>query len=245
MSNNRLKFRILRNILFVFMLIFFSIKSPAQDVESLKKGVLKAMGGKKNYDKTRYIQWTFFGNQSLVWDKQKNRVRIDFLKENSVYIVNLNDKTGKILKKGEEQTHPDSLNKFFEEARRIWINHSYWLVMPWKLDDAGVSLKYIGEAKTQDGNDAEYLEMTFKEVGVTPDNKYWIYFDKKSHLISQWSHFSKNTDEKPRFTMPWKDYKPYGAILLSGDRGERKLTNIAVYNKVDEKVFEDFKKPEL
>lgn len=240
-----MKFSILKKILFVFILSFFSLKSVAQDVESLKKGVLEAMGGKKNYDKTRYIQWTFFGNQSLIWDKQKSRVRIDFLKENSVYILNLNDKTGKILKKGEVQTHPDSLNKFLEEARRIWINHSYWLVMPWKLDDPGVSLKYMGETKTQDGNDAEYLEMTFKEVGVTPDNKYWIYFDKNTHLISQWSHFSKYTDEKPRFTMPWKDYKPYGKILLSGDRGERKLTDIAVYNKIDEKVFEDFKKPDL
>ena len=87
-----MKFSILKKILFVFILSFFSLKSVAQDVESLKKGVLEAMGGKKNYDKTRYIQWTFFGNQSLIWDKQKSRVRIDFLKENSVYILNLNVK---------------------------------------------------------------------------------------------------------------------------------------------------------
>jgi hypothetical protein len=37
----------------------------------------------------------------------------------------------------------------------------------------------------------------------------------------------------------------YGKILLSGDRGERKLTDIAVYQKLDESVFTDFKKPEL
>ena len=239
------KFSFLKKISLAIFLLACTFQLRAQDVETLKAKVLEAMGGQKNYDKTRYIHWTFFGNQSLTWDKHKSRVRIDFLKENSVYILNLNDKSGKILKKGVEQTHPDSLNKFLEDARRIWINHSYWLVMPWKLGDPGVSLKYLGDTKTADGNDAEYLEMTFKEVGVTPNNKYWIYFDKKSHLITQWSHFSNFADEMPRFTMPWKDYKMYGKILLSGDRGERKLTDIAVYQKLDESVFTDFKKPEL
>jgi hypothetical protein len=239
------KFSFLKKIVIVSLLIGASSKLSAQDVESLKIKVVEAMGGQKNYDKTRFIHWTFFGNQTLTWDKHKSRVRIDFLKENSVYILDINDKTGKILKKGVEQTHPDSLSKFLEEAKRIWINHSYWLVMPWKLNDPGVNLKYMGDAKTADGNDAEYLEMTFKEVGVTPNNKYWIYFDKKSHLITQWSHFGNFSDEKPRFTMPWKDYKMYGKILLSGDRGERKLTDIAVYQKLDESVFTDFKKPEL
>ncbi len=239
------KFSFLKKISLAIFLLACTFQLRAQDVESLKSNVLEAMGGQKNYDKTRYIHWTFFGNQSLTWDKHKSRVRIDFLKENSVYILNINDKSGKILKKGVEQTHPDSLNKFLEEAKRIWINHSYWLVMPWKLGDPGVSLKYLGDTKTADGNDAEYLEMTFKEVGVTPNNKYWIYFDKKSHLITQWSHFGNFADEKPRFTMPWKDYKMYGKILLSGDRGERKLTDIAVYQKLDESVFTDFKKPEL
>lgn len=239
------KFSFLKKISLAIFFLAFVTNLHAQDVESLKSKVLEAMGGQKNYEKTRYIHWTFFGNQSLTWDKHKSRVRIDFLKENSVYILNINDKTGKIWKKGVEQTHPDSLNKFLEEAKRIWINHSYWLVMPWKLSDPGVSLKYLGDAKTADGNEAEYLEMTFKEVGVTPNNKYWIYFDKKSHLITQWSHFSNFADEKPRFTMPWKDYKMYGKILLSGDRGERKLTDIAVYQKLEESVFTDFKKPEL
>lgn len=239
------KFSFSKKIALLFFFIIGLSQVHAQDVETLKAKVVEAMGGQKNYDKTRYIHWTFFGNQSLTWDKHKSRVRIDFLKENSVYILNINDKTGKILKKGVEQTHPDSLNKFLEEAKRIWINHSYWLVMPWKLNDPGVSIKYMGDAKTQDGNEAEYVEMTFKEVGVTPNNKYWIYFDKKSHLITQWSHFGNYADEKPRFTMPWKDYKMYGKILLSGDRGERKLTDIAVYQKLDESVFEDFKKQEL
>ena len=48
-----------------------------------------------------------------------------------------------------------------------WINDTYWLVMPFKLKDSGVTLKYVGDGKTQAGDDADVLAMTFKNVGVT------------------------------------------------------------------------------
>jgi hypothetical protein len=111
------------------------------------------------------------------------------------------------------------------------------------LSDPGVKLKYLGTSKTEEGGDAKLIELTFENVGVTPENKYHVLFDEKTGLVSQWSFFSKYSDEKPRFTMPWKDYQSYGKIKLSGDRGARKLTNIIVFNKLDKSVFENFNKP--
>jgi hypothetical protein len=35
--------------------------------------------------------------------------------------------------------------------------------------------------------------------------------------------------EARRFATPWSDWKPYCPILLSGERGERRLTDIAVH----------------
>lgn len=229
-----------------FVCSFFSIFSGiAQnaDVERIKTKVMVAMGGQKAYDKTRYISWDFFGSRNLVWDKAKGRVRIDNLKENTVMILNINEKKGKVLKKGIEITNPDSVSKYLEDARKTWINDSYWLVMPFKLSDEGVTTKYLGKSKTEDGKSAEILELTFEKVGVTPNNKYHIFFDEETGLVSQWSHFTNFSDEKPRFTMPWKDYQKYGNIKLSGDRGARKLNNIMVFDKLDESIFTDFNKP--
>jgi hypothetical protein len=232
---------------FVFFIcsFFFIFSGMAQtaDVERIKTKVITAMGGQKAYDKTRYISWNFFGSRNLIWDKNKGRVRIDNLKENTVMILNINEKTGKVLRKGVEVTNPDSVSKYLEDARKIWINDSYWLVMPFKLSDEGVTAKYLGKSKTEDGKSAEILELTFEKVGVTPNNKYHIFFDDETGLVSQWSHFSNFSDEKPRFTMPWKDYQKYGKIMLSGDRGTRKLSNIMVFDKLDETIFSDFNKP--
>ncbi len=235
----------LKILVFFVSSFFFLFSGMAQtaDVERIKTKVITAMGGQKAYDKTRYISWNFFGSRNLIWDKTKGRVRIDNLKENTVMILNINEKTGKVLRKGVEITNPDSVSKYLEDAKRIWINDSYWLVMPFKLSDAGVTAKYLGKSKTEDGKSAEILELTFEKVGVTPNNKYHIFFDDETGLVSQWSHFANFSDEKPRFTMPWKDYQKYGKIMLSGDRGARKLSNIMVFDKLEETIFTDFNKP--
>lgn len=231
----------------LFLMFLVTFKSLAQDSEisRIKADVLKAMGGQKAYDKTRYISWNFFGGRNLIWDKHENRVRIDLSKENTTYILNIGKNMGMVLKDGVEVTGPDSVAKYLESARKTWINDSYWLVMPFKLSDSGVTLKYLGDQKTEDGSDAEVLEMTFTNVGVTPENKYHVFFDKNSHLVSQWSYFANFADEKPRFTMPWKDYKSYGKIMLSGNRGVRQLSDIKVFDKLPETVFNTFTKPDF
>lgn len=239
----RINFKILVSIM--FLSLGFCINSYAQDSElkGIKSDVLKAMGGKKAFNKTNIISWNFFGIRNLIWDKSNNIVRIDMVKENTVMILNINDKTGKVLKNGVEITDNEELSKLLEEALKIWINDSYWLLMPFKLEDPGVNLKYLGIQKTEEGADAKVVEMTFDNVGVTPDNKYHIFFDTKTGLVSQWSHFGSFKDEKPRFTMPWKDYNKYGNIMLSGDRGSRKLSDIKVFDILDPSVFTSFTKP--
>ena len=44
--------------------------------------------------------------------------------------------------------------------------------MPYKLKDSGVTLKYKGQDTLETGHPAEKLQLTFEEVGKTPENKY-------------------------------------------------------------------------
>lgn len=206
--------------------------------------VMEAMGGKKAWDETRHITWNFFGARRLTWDKWTGNVRIDNLRDNSVILMNINTETGKLFKYGAEQTNADSLKKYMKQGKGAWINDSYWLTMPFKLKDNGVTLKYLGEAKTEAGKDAYLLQMTFKEVGNTPNNMYKILVEKETNLMTQWSYYPKSTDEKPGFTRPWTEYKPYGKIILSGERGDRDLTEIKVFEALPESIYTDFKKPD-
>jgi len=223
---------------------FDAAGSDAKAIE-LADVVMKAQGGRKAWDNTHYIAWTFFGNRRLIWDKWSGNVRIDNLRNDQTVILNINTDQGRVFRNGKEETQPDSVDKYVKQAKGAWINDSYWLVMPFKLKDSGVTLKYVGEEPTQDGKPAEVLQLTFKGVGVTPDNKYKVWVDKGSGLVTQWAHFTKYTDDAPRFTLPWTDYRKHGEILLSGKRGERELTDIRVFTGLPGEVFTDFTRPDL
>ncbi len=199
--------------------------------------VMAAQGGRKAWDNTKFIRWNFFGSRKLTWNKWTGDVRVEGLKDGSVALVNINTGKGRYFKNGTEYTQPDSLAKYLPRAKSAWINDSYWLVMPFKLKDSGLTLKYVGEEKTEAGADADKLQLTFKNVGDTPQNKYYVWVDKTSHLVSQWAHYRKADDEKPNFVLPWKDYQKAGNVMLSGDRGARKITEIEVLDSLPEATF--------
>ncbi|MGH9321913.1 MAG: hypothetical protein ACRD3V_18755, partial [Vicinamibacteria bacterium] len=149
--------------------------------------VMKALGGRKAWDETRYVTWNFFGRRAHVWDKHSGNLR--FENDGSVVLMNLGTKKGRVWKNGEEVTSPADLEKALHDAESAWINDSYWVFMPYKLKDTGVTLKYLGKGKTEAGASADVLQLTFENVGRTPENKYHVYVDDESRLVTQWDYY--------------------------------------------------------
>ena len=199
--------------------------------------VMSAMGGHKNWDDTRYITWQFFGFRLHVWDKWTGDLR--FEQGEMTVLMNIHSKEGRVFVAGEAVSDPDTIAAKLEHSYRAWINDSYWLVMPYKLKDSGVTLSYRGVEKTEDGRPADALELTFKEVGVTPQNKYAVWVDQESHLVTQWGFYPNATDAEPRFTGPWSNWQRHCAILLFDERGKRQHTDVAVFDELPRSVFED------
>ncbi len=212
-----------------------------EKASKLADATLLAMGGQEKYDKLQYLSWTFFGSRQLVWDKWNSRVRINSPRDTTIYLLDMKTMKGKISKKGKEITDPVELSKGLERAKGIWINDSYWLVMPFKLKDPGVNLKYIGTDTTKVGAIAEVLELTFEGVGNTPDNKYEVYIDKKDNLIKQWAFYGKRDQETAPRIWPWDNYKDYNGVLLSGERSDESgPSEIKVHQTMEDSVFETF-----
>ena len=195
---------------------------------------LAAMGGRDAWNEARVLTWVFFGRRRLYWDTWTDDIRIesDVDGVRVIAVMNLGTGEGRIWRDGAPVTDPEEIASGLALARRTWINDSYWLVMPYKLLDPGVRLRYVGEAGNSDGP-TDVIEVTFDNVGLTPGNKYQVYFSQRSGLVSEWAFFERATDESPKFVMPWREWLPYGPILLSGDRGEGQLTGIAVFDETD------------
>jgi hypothetical protein len=206
----------------------------------LADSIMLAMGGRKNWDNTRFISWNFFDRRDITWDKHSGNVRIESNRDSTIYLININTGEGRVQVKGAELTDQDSLKKMLDRAKAIWINDSYWLVMPFKLKDSGVTLKYLGEDSVQD-NLYNVLQLTFQNVGVTPQNKYMVYVDIHDKLVRHWSFFNKSDQDSANWTRPWDNYQEYGSILLSADRSDNGgPKRVSVAESMAETVFTSF-----
>ncbi|MEM9024144.1 MAG: hypothetical protein AAGB22_10405 [Bacteroidota bacterium] len=216
----------------------FDMAGSDSTAQAIADAVMHAMGGRTNWDATRYLTWNFFGARSLLWDKHSGWVRITSHRSNWRAIVNVHSMEGQVFKDSVAVSDPDSLAKYLDKAKSTWINDAYWLVMPYKLKDSGVTLKWEGKHPTESGTTADVLSLTFSEVGDTPENKYLVWVDTASHLVSQWSYYRDASDEVSVFVLPWGEYEQFDGILLSGYRGENyALSEIGAPAAVPEAFF--------
>ena len=220
----------------------FDLANSDPAAVELADSIMEAMGGWENWNNTRFISWNFFGRRDLIWDKKQERVRIESPNDSITYLVSLNTLTGKVWVKGQELPPGDSLNNMLKRGKSIWINDSYWLVMPFKLKDSGVTLKYLGEDTLRTGLPCNVLQLTFNNVGDTPQNKYHVYVDLADNMVKQWAYYSDANQDSANFVRPWDNYKKYGSILLSADRSDDGgPKNVKVNNTIDEKIFAELK----
>ncbi|EIA07501.1 hypothetical protein [Flavobacterium frigoris] len=229
-------------VLILLLIIFdsnsLSAQSDAEKANEIVKEMLVAMGGIKNYDNTHFIQWEFV-KRKLYWDKWTGDVRVENPAANQTILVNINTLKGKVYENGVLVEEEKKANNLLIKAKNWWINDSYWLVMPWKLQDPGTSLSYVKSEQLADGKTVDILQLTFNEVGVTPDNKYWLYVDKEDHLIKQWAYYQNFNDTEPQFLKPWDHYQKAGSILLSYDRVNQEIgpKNVIVKSEFDASIF--------
>lgn len=218
----------------------FDLANSDPAAVELADSIMAAMGGRQSWDNTRFISWNF-GRRDLVWDKMEGRVRIESKPDSTTFLLNIHSMKGRVQIKGQELTEPDSLQKMLQKAKSMWINDSYWLVMPFKLKDSGVTLKYLGEDTIANGVKCNMLELTFKNVGDTPENKYKIYVDLKDNLVKQWAYYKNAAQDSASQVSPFDNYKKYGDILLSAERSNNKgPTNVRVDEKLPDAIFTEF-----
>ncbi len=205
--------------------------------------VMEKMGGRQAWDDTRHLRWRFFGRRFHVWDKHTGDLRIEGVGRDDgepyVILMNLHSKAGRAWRSGEEIEAGQELTEMLESGEAAWINDSYWMFMPFKLKDSGVTLEDLGTGRMQDGRQARVVQLTFREVGRTPQNKYHVYVAEDSGLVEQWDYFASASDPEPGFQIPWHNWRRYGAILLSDNRGENAHTQLGVFDSLPTSVYTD------
>jgi hypothetical protein len=90
-----------------------------------------------------------------------------------------------------------------KDAYQRWTNDTYWLLMPLKLKDGGITLT-LPEPNT--------LHLSFQSVGLTPGDQYNVHVNAKTHLPEKWDYMPASGTKT---TGTWEEYKTSGGLTLS------------------------------
>ena len=222
-------------------------KSPGKAVGDKKaielaRRVIDASGGEENFNKIPYLSFDYFGRRYWFWDKFNSRYRLESESRNLRAAGKLDGSETHLWLGGNPVTDIDSISKYKDFAYRAWINDTYWLLFPFKLLDEGVQLRYLGECIADSTTKATCIELTFNNVGVTPENKYIAYIDTNKNEVIHWDYFKNKNDTLPSVSNPWNDYRTYGAIRISGGRGGDTIEEIRIHNELPNEIFTDVTK---
>lgn len=203
---------------------------------------MQALGGTEAWNGTRYLRFDFavdrggktVRSRAHTWDKWTGRHRLEAniqpmwslgvlirrpppRKEGDPFVVlmNINTKEGSAYLNG-KRLEGEEEKKYLELAYAIWVNDTYWLLMPYKMRDPGVTLAYDGEEKKGDET-WDKVVLTFDNVGLTPKDKYWAYVNRTTGLVDKWEYILDG-GPGPAIPFVWKDWTRHGTILLASDR---------------------------
>jgi hypothetical protein len=227
---------------------------PSSDVKAvaLAERMMDAMGGAKAWNETRYLRFDFvvetdgkeISRHSHVWDKFSGRYRVQGkTRDGKAYDILYDDihkKSGKPYVDGRLAESKESEDKLQYGYNRF-INDTYWLLMPWKLKDPGVTLRYEGLQKDSlSGKSYEVVHLAFEQVGLTPKDQYWAFINPETFLMEKWKFRLQGGEEG---FYDWKNWKEYGVLKFSeiktdvGGKRSIKTEHIAISGQMNDEVF--------
>ena len=140
--------------------------TPGAEADALANKMLKAID-KPAWDSTKYVQWTFKGMHTFLWDKERHFVRVNW--DNKEVLLHTKTVSGKAFENGVELLG-DQANELIQNAWSYFCNDSFWLNAPAKAFDPGTSRSLV---EMKDGSTG--LMVSYDSGGVTPGDSYlWI-----------------------------------------------------------------------
>lgn len=213
----------------------FDLANSDPAAVELADSIMVALGGRESWDNTRYITWRISGEHEYAWDKRSGNVRIESIRDSATYLFQPDGEGGRVWIGEEEIVEPDSLSALLRDARSRWRNASFLLVMPFRLKEDGITLRYLGEERT-DSARYNLLQITVSEGNEAPPGDYLAYVDLADNLIKMCAALAEDNMDTGDLLVRWEGYARHDNILLPTPQGG----SVQVHDRLPEEVFGEF-----
>ncbi|MFC5282847.1 hypothetical protein [Pedobacter alpinus] len=227
----------MKKLLFLcaFLFSFISLVNAQSKAEIFEK-VWKAVGGKSTFEKSRYLEFDFAAERNgksnqprkHFWDRYTGDYRLEMPQSDGkkmVVLFNTNTQKGKAYENG--ILVPDSLNnQLVKRAYASFINDTYWLITPVKLEDPGVNTNLEAD-ELINGINCHTIHLNFDKVGLTPGDQYWLYVNDKTGEVVRWKFLLQKQQNTSVFD--WTPYQDLGNGLKLSTRKTNLANQSSIY----------------
>lgn len=212
----------------------FDLANSDPAAVELADSVMAALGGRENWNGVRYLSWDHDTVRSIAWDRREGHVRIESAFDSTVYLFNLDTRKGQVSIRGRKVTAPGALRQRLRDVESLWNHDAFWILIPYQLKGDGITLHYLGEART---DTARYnlLRVSIEPDGDVPTNEFLAYVDLKDNLIRLCTDL-RNSAPDPVWYGPV--YTEQRNIKLPSRVGA--AHNIRVHRTLPDKLFNEF-----
>ena len=151
------------------------IGQTGNEADELARKMMLAVN-KPAWDSTHYIQWTFKGMHTFVWDKDRHFCKVSW--DDKEVLLNINQISGKAFAVGQ----PLSGEAASEQIRTAWgyfCNDSFWLNAVVKAFDPGTERSIVTL-----GDGSKGLKVQYTQGGVTPGDAYVWILDEQNRPVA-------------------------------------------------------------
>lgn len=170
--------------------------------------LVDALGGRQAFEAARLARFDFRverGGETLAlyrhwWDRHRGDYRLEGVDRESGLpfrvLFDVSSREGRAWL-GDRELSGEEADAWLERAYGRYINDSYWLLMPFKWLDPGVSLAHRGERELE-GEVYDVVELSFAEdVGLTSDDRYWGWVSRRTGRMERWEYVLQDESGEP------------------------------------------------
>jgi hypothetical protein len=195
-------------------------------VARVHERMLAAMGGSDAWQRARYLEFDFVvqregrevTRRSHRWDRHRGDYRLRWLAgtDTVVAVFSAHDAPAGAVRVNGREIEGAREDSLLTRAYAIHINDSYWLIMPYKWRDPGVTLTSQGRQTDAQGRAWDVVKLTFANVGLTPQNEYLAFVNPQTGLMERWHHFPRAGAQPAIYD--WRNWQRFGPILLATEK---------------------------
>ena len=188
----------------------------ASHADTLAFRALEASGGEMAMRSMPYLRFDFGTNPESprrhLWDKMSGDYRLEYLRGDTSVVVlfNTGTRAGAAFRDGAPAADSDRL---VDRGYSAFINDTYWLMMPVKMLDPGVSREVVADSSS---SEHEVVRLWFDQVGLTPGDTYYVWVNRETGMVDRWHYVLQSGSQQ---WCNWLDYtelaSPQGPVRLS------------------------------